>query len=165
MAAEGYASKDVEAVYDRAWALCKTCGEPADLVRALRGHWNIAFLHVDLSAARDTAQRLLTQAEALGDAAMRADSLTKLGRLACIRATSRRHARICRRRSTRRRPRPRERERVAPRASPPTSPGRSGTAANRGGPKNWATPRWTWQAAPTARTPKPSCWRTSAGSD
>jgi DNA-binding winged helix-turn-helix (wHTH) protein len=79
MAAQGYASADVEAVYRRALTLCQVCGRPDDLMRALRGQWNVAFLRSDLAAARDAAGRLLTLAESLGDARMCVDAHTKLG--------------------------------------------------------------------------------------
>jgi|KBSSwiStaDraftv2_1062776.scaffolds.fasta_scaffold29424_2 DNA-binding winged helix-turn-helix (wHTH) protein/predicted ATPase len=79
MAFQGYASADVEATYRRAIVLCQTTGQPADLMRALRGQWNVALLRADLAEARRAAGRLLAQAESSGDERMRVDAHTKLG--------------------------------------------------------------------------------------
>jgi len=59
--------------------LCQTTGQPADLMRALRGQWNVALLRADLAEARRAAERLLAQAESSGDERMRVDARTKLG--------------------------------------------------------------------------------------
>lgn len=79
VAAQGYAAADVETVYRRALALCPVCGQPDDLVRALRGQWNVAFLHADLTLAQQAAEQLLAQAESLADPRKCVDAHTKLG--------------------------------------------------------------------------------------
>jgi predicted ATPase/DNA-binding winged helix-turn-helix (wHTH) protein len=79
MALQGYASAEVEALYDRALALCRSCGEPEDLLRALRGQWNVAFLRSDLAGARGTAETLLARADSLHDPRMQVDAHSKMG--------------------------------------------------------------------------------------
>ncbi len=79
MAAQGYASGDVELTYQRALALCGTDRRPGDLERVLRGLWNVAFLRADLARAREIAGLLLAQAESTGNARLATDAHTKLG--------------------------------------------------------------------------------------
>ena len=79
MAAQGYASGDVEATYQRALALCGTDRRPGHLERVLRGLWNVAFLRADLARAREIAGLLLAQAESTGNARLATDAHTKLG--------------------------------------------------------------------------------------
>ena len=79
MAAQGYASDDVEATYERALLLCATCAQPGDLERVTRGLWNVAFLRSDLARARTLAEQLLQLALASHDASLVFDAHTKLG--------------------------------------------------------------------------------------
>jgi predicted ATPase/DNA-binding winged helix-turn-helix (wHTH) protein len=79
MAAQGYASQDVEATYQRALELCELLARPGDLERALRGLWNVAFLRADLERAKQMAVKLLAQSAATGDRRMAADAHAKLG--------------------------------------------------------------------------------------
>ncbi|HEU5295140.1 MAG TPA: AAA family ATPase [Burkholderiaceae bacterium] len=79
MVAAGYAAVEVGTVYDRALALCASCGGPQDLMRALRGQWNVAIIRSDMPTARAAAERLLAQAHALDDERMRVDAHSKLG--------------------------------------------------------------------------------------
>ena len=83
MAAQGYAAQEVAATYQRALALCEQLGRPAELARALRGLWNVAFLRADLDHALQLAETLRAQAVATGDARMAADAHAKLGQT-CI---------------------------------------------------------------------------------
>lgn len=83
MAAQGYASGDVEETYQRALSLCGPQARTGDRERVLRGLWNVAFLRADLSRAREIADQLLAQAEASGNAGLAADAHTKLGQT-CI---------------------------------------------------------------------------------
>jgi DNA-binding winged helix-turn-helix (wHTH) protein len=83
MAAQGYASGDVEATYQRALSLCGPMARPGDLERVLRGLWNVAFLRADLARARQIAEQLLAQSQAAGNARLAADAHTKLGQT-CI---------------------------------------------------------------------------------
>jgi len=79
MAAQGYASGDVEATYRRALALCEAQARPRDVERVLRGLWNVAFLRAELARAREIAEQLLAQATASGNARLAADAHAKLG--------------------------------------------------------------------------------------
>ncbi len=79
MAAQGYASGDVEANYQRALVLCRRRARPGDLERVLRGLWNVVFLRSDLEAALVAAEELRGQAEAARSPAMLFDAFAKLG--------------------------------------------------------------------------------------
>ena len=79
MAAQGYASDDVETTYRRALQLCRLCSRPGDLERVLRGLWNVAFLRADLERARAAADELLTLASARPDPVLLFDAHGKLG--------------------------------------------------------------------------------------
>jgi predicted ATPase/DNA-binding winged helix-turn-helix (wHTH) protein len=83
MAAQGYASEDVEATYQRALSLCDAEARAGDRERVLRGLWNVAFLRADLARARLLARQLLADAEASGNARLAADAHAKLGQT-CI---------------------------------------------------------------------------------
>jgi len=83
MAAQGYAAQEVAATYQRALALCEQLGRPAELARALRGLWNVAFLRADLDHALQLAETLRAQAVTTGDRRMAADAHAKLGQT-CI---------------------------------------------------------------------------------
>ena len=79
MAAQGYASADVQANYLRALALCRTCARPGDLARVLRGLWNVVFLRSDLEQAVQAAEELRLLAVASGNPVMLFDAHAKLG--------------------------------------------------------------------------------------
>ncbi len=79
MAAAGYASGEVQAIYQRALALCRTCARPGELDRSLRGLWNVALVRADLAQALALAQELLTRAQASGRLGPRFDAHAKLG--------------------------------------------------------------------------------------
>ncbi|MEO8080622.1 MAG: AAA family ATPase [Caldimonas sp.] len=79
MAAQGYASTEVETTYQRALVLAESGARPVDPERALRGLWNVAFLRADLARARTMAERLLAQAESAQNEALVADAHAKLG--------------------------------------------------------------------------------------
>ncbi|MEO5883777.1 MAG: AAA family ATPase [Caldimonas sp.] len=79
MAAQGYASGDVEATYQRALALCRTSGRPGDLERVLRGLWNVVFLRSDLEQAAAAAEELRLLAVEGGNPVMLFDAYAKLG--------------------------------------------------------------------------------------
>ena len=79
MAVQGYASDEVEATYRRALLLCRVCARPGELVRVLRGLWNVVFLRADLIRAQEAAHELLAHAEAGGSTGGRFDALTKIG--------------------------------------------------------------------------------------
>jgi len=78
MAAQGYASGDVEANYRRALALCRSCARPGDRERVLRGLWNVAFLRSDLEQALQSAEELRLLAVESGPV-MLFDAHAKLG--------------------------------------------------------------------------------------
>ena len=79
MAAQGYASTGVESIYQRALVLCRQCGQPGELVRVLRGLWNVVFLQADLVRAQHAAEELLTLAGTGVDTSLAFDALIKLG--------------------------------------------------------------------------------------
>lgn len=94
MAAQGYASKDVESTYQRALVLCRECGQPGELVRVLRGLWNVVFLQADLVRAQQAAEELLAIAGKDAGTSMAFDAHTKLGQTCMHRgdmAGARRH--------------------------------------------------------------------------
>ncbi len=59
MAAQGYASNEVDESYRRALQLCAVCGRPGELERVTRGQWNVSFLRADLAGALALAAKLL----------------------------------------------------------------------------------------------------------
>ena len=79
MAAQGYASGDVEANYQRALVLCRTCARPGDPARVLRGLWNVVFLRSDLEQAAQAAEELRMLAVESGNPVMLFDAHAKLG--------------------------------------------------------------------------------------
>ena len=79
MAAQGYASHDVEATYQRALELCRVSARPGDLERVLRGLWNVAFLRSDLERAGAAAEELRVQAVASENPVLLFDAFAKLG--------------------------------------------------------------------------------------
>ena len=94
MAAQGYASTGVESIYQRALVLCRQCGQPGELVRVLRGLWNVVFLQADLVRAQHAAEELLALAGPGVDTSLAFDALIKLGQTCMHRgemADARRH--------------------------------------------------------------------------
>ena len=79
MAAQGYASDEVKATYERAVVICRSGMPPADLVRAYRGIWNVVFLRADLDQADAVAAELLRHAQACDNPGMVFDAHAKLG--------------------------------------------------------------------------------------
>ena len=79
MAAQGYASGDVEANYQRALVLCRTCALPGDIERVLRGLWNVVFLRSDLEQAAQAAEELRLLAVESGNPVLLFDAHAKLG--------------------------------------------------------------------------------------
>ncbi|MEO8524132.1 MAG: AAA family ATPase [Caldimonas sp.] len=79
MAAQGYASSDVDATYQRALALCRVCAGPGDLERVLRGLWNVVFLRSDLERASVAAEELRVLAVGSGNPGRLFDAHAKLG--------------------------------------------------------------------------------------
>ena len=79
MMVQGYASAEVEATYEHALALCRTCGRPGDIERVQRGLWNVWFSRADLQRASAAAGELLSRARAEADAVLVFDALAKLG--------------------------------------------------------------------------------------
>ena len=79
MAAQGYASNDVEVTYQRALVLSTACARPGDVERVTRGLWNVLFLRADLARARELPDELLRLALVARDASLVFDAHTKLG--------------------------------------------------------------------------------------
>jgi len=79
MAAQGYASGDVEATYQRALALFGTCARPGERARVLRGLWNVVFLRSDLERALEAAEELHLLAVESDNPVMLFDAQAKLG--------------------------------------------------------------------------------------
>jgi class 3 adenylate cyclase/predicted ATPase len=63
LATRGFASKDVEATYSAARALCQQLSSASTDFSVLRGLWVYYFIRADLSAAHDLASQLLKLAE------------------------------------------------------------------------------------------------------
>lgn len=94
MAAQGYASDEVEDNYVRALALCRQCARDGELERVLRGLWNVALGRAELDRARSTADELIVHAAANGNASQTFDAFAKLGQTCMHRgefAAARRH--------------------------------------------------------------------------
>ena len=81
MMAQGYASAEVEATYERALVLGRECGRAGDIERAQRGLWNVWFSRADLGRAHAAAEDLLARARARAQAddGLVFDALAKLG--------------------------------------------------------------------------------------
>lgn len=79
MVTHGYASNVVAATYQRALLLCRASGQPGELVRTLRGLWNVAFIRADLAHAQQLAEELLMHAQSSGSLSQIFDARAKLG--------------------------------------------------------------------------------------
>ena len=79
MVTRGYASGDVAATYQRALLLCRTCGKPGELVRTLRGLWNVSFIRADLAHAQHLAEELMQHAHRSGSPSQLFDAHAKIG--------------------------------------------------------------------------------------
>ncbi len=79
MATRGYAADDVAATYTRALQLCRACGQPGQLVRALKGLWNVSFIRADLAHAQRLADELMLLAQRSGSQSQVFDAHAKLG--------------------------------------------------------------------------------------
>jgi predicted ATPase len=80
IATRGYASSEVQSVYERASALGRELNAPKDLERALRGLWNVALVRADLQQAASLAKELLARADASdADTARSFDAHAKVG--------------------------------------------------------------------------------------
>lgn len=77
--AKGYAAPEVEQTYARALELCRKLGDTPELVRALKGLWNVRLVRAQLGAARELAAELLTRARAARDPALLTQAHAKLG--------------------------------------------------------------------------------------
>lgn len=79
MVTRGYASHEVAATYQRALVLCRACGKPGELVRTLKGLWNVAFIRADLAHAQRLAEELMLHAQSSGSLSRVFDAHAKLG--------------------------------------------------------------------------------------
>ena len=79
MVTRGYASDEVAATYQRALLLCRACGKPGELVRTLKGLWNVAFIRADLAHAQRLAEELMLHAQSSGSLSQVFDAHAKLG--------------------------------------------------------------------------------------
>ena len=79
MAAQGYASSEVAATYERALSLCRVCAQPGELDRTLRGLWNVALVRADLAQAHRLAGELVAHANASASPSQIFDAYAKLG--------------------------------------------------------------------------------------
>jgi DNA-binding winged helix-turn-helix (wHTH) protein/tetratricopeptide (TPR) repeat protein len=80
IATRGYASPEVQEVYERASSLGRELAAPRDLERALRGLWNVALVRADLRQAARLANELMARADAGGaDPARSFDAHAKVG--------------------------------------------------------------------------------------
>src|SRR5262245_40422602 len=67
---KGYAAVDVERTYSRALELSRRLDETPEVVRALRGLWNVRFVRAQLGIARKLAGELLAHAKKTRDRAL-----------------------------------------------------------------------------------------------
>lgn len=79
MVTRGYASEEVAATYQRALLLCRACGQPGELVRTLKGLWNVSFIRADLAQAQRLAEELMLHAQSSGSLSQVFDAHAKLG--------------------------------------------------------------------------------------
>ncbi len=79
MVTRGYAADEVEATYQRALLLCRGCGTPGELVRTLRGLWNVSFIRAQLAHAHGLADELMGHAKHSGSLSQVFDAHAKLG--------------------------------------------------------------------------------------
>ncbi len=82
MASSGYASPATERTYQRALALCRGAGTQAELVRVVKGLWNVLLVRGELVAARAMTDELLRAAQESGDATLMLDAHARLGQTA-----------------------------------------------------------------------------------
>jgi tetratricopeptide (TPR) repeat protein len=76
---KGYAAVELERTYSRALERSRRFGEAAEVVRALRGLWNVRFAQAQLGTARKLASELLTRAKEARDPASLASAHAALG--------------------------------------------------------------------------------------
>ena len=79
MATRGYASNDVKETYQRALVLCRAGGKAGELVRTLRGLWNVSFIRADLAHAHQLAEELMLHAKRSGKLSHVFDAHAKIG--------------------------------------------------------------------------------------
>lgn len=79
MVTRGYASSEVMQTYQRALLLCRASDSPGELVRTLRGLWNVAFIRADLAQAHELADELMLHAHHSGKLSHVFDAHAKLG--------------------------------------------------------------------------------------
>ena len=93
MVTRGYASDEVAVTYQRALLLCRACGKPGELVRTLRGLWNVLFIRANLARAHELAEELMVHAHSGGSLSQAFDAHAKLGQT-CMHQGNFRSARI-----------------------------------------------------------------------
>jgi DNA-binding winged helix-turn-helix (wHTH) protein/predicted ATPase len=76
---KGYAAVEVERTYSRALELSRRFNETREMVRALRGLWNVRFVRGQLGAARKLAGELLAHAKRARDTALLASAHAAFG--------------------------------------------------------------------------------------
>jgi predicted ATPase len=79
MAVKGYATADVEAVYNRALVLCRQVGETPQLFVTLMGLWQFYLVRAQHQTARELGERLLSLAQNVGDPALLVHAHRALG--------------------------------------------------------------------------------------
>jgi DNA-binding winged helix-turn-helix (wHTH) protein/predicted ATPase len=75
----GYGAVEVERTYSRALELSRRFGETPEMVRALKGLWNVRFVRAELSTARKLASELLVHAKRARDTALLASAHAAFG--------------------------------------------------------------------------------------
>ena len=76
---KGPAAPEVGNAYTRAQELCQQGGDTQQLFSALHGLWLFHHVQADLTAARETGERLLTMAEGIRDTALLLEARRTLG--------------------------------------------------------------------------------------
>ena len=79
LATRGLGAPEVEAVYNRALALCRNVGETPQLFGTLMGLWQFYLVRAQHQTARELAERLLSLAESTSDPALLIQAHRALG--------------------------------------------------------------------------------------
>lgn len=82
VAATSYGAPEVQAVYDRARALCRDGGDPGQLFRALRGVWQFQHGQSKYDLAKSTAEEMMALASRAGDSALLVEAHRVAGNVA-----------------------------------------------------------------------------------